>query len=202
MIHRSESMRLSDFEGCWVKTYDRGIGTLPSYRGCDSGYTDFGLTCTESLGVGGCEWYSPWNCHTYNKDPFCSNDDREYHALLCYKKPRFGFECAVTGCETLCDAAVLGGDDCGLFCNAPGGSCTVEILSKIFAAGKFASSISTLGGLPAAGALGVAKLLATSAAAKLFVGIIGNEPRGTFSLSDTCDPNFNRPYFGDDLNVD
>jgi hypothetical protein len=194
MIHRGVSMRLSDFEGCWVKTYDRGIGTLPSYGGCRSGYTDFGLTCTESLGFGGCKWYTPWKCDTYNQDPYCKNDDREYHALLCYKKPRFGFECLLTLCETLCDAAVLGSDDCGLFCSAPGGNCVTEIFSKIFAAGKFASTISTLGGLPAAGVLGLAKVAATTAAAKLFVGAIGGEPRPGFNLMDTCNPNFNRQY--------
>jgi hypothetical protein len=188
MIHRAVSMRESEFEGCWVKTYDRGIGTLPSYEGCSDGYTDFGLTCTEQLGVGGCEWYTPWYCNTYNKNPYCSASDRVYQDWLCYKKPNFGFECLLTVCETLCDAAVLGSDDCGLFCSAPGGNCIIDIFSKIFAAGKFVSSIVTINGLPAAGFVGVVKLVGTASAAKLFTGAVGGTPRSNFSLKETCNP--------------
>ena len=192
LIHRSVSVASSDYDGCWVDTYDRNIGTLPSYEACYNSdtHTDLGLTCTEKLGVGGCEWYSPWNCDTYNKNPFCSDSSRAYEDLLCYKNPKYGYECLLTVCETFCPAAMLGSDDCGLFCSKPGGSCVEEILGKIFTAGKFVSTIASIAGLPAAGLAGALKLAATSAAAKLFTDSIGGltRPADPSDLAGSCNP--------------
>jgi len=101
----------TDYEACSKASYDRGVGEPLQYRGCQTHYEDFGLTCTRvtlpnehtyfKLPLQGCRTdYEDWGAwctrvwgggtDTYFKSTYCSAGLEE-DPLWCYKKCKTGY---------------------------------------------------------------------------------------------------------------